>query len=129
MIIQMGMHSAEKPFPCNQCLKAFSERGDLKKHFRTHTGEKPFPCTQCPKAFSNVGQLQTHILIYRDIPYMKERLGVWYSAIKLVYFFIILLSIMESHKIRILDIDFKEMVFHLSVFLSVSLNFHLQKKP
>ena len=73
-MIQMGTHSAEKPFPCNQCLIAIHTRvknhfvalsvlrlyhmEGLEKHLRTHSGEKPFPCNQCPKAFSEKGHLK-----------------------------------------------------------------------
>ena len=58
------IHSGEKPFPCNQYTKAFSEGGSLRKHLRTHPGEKPFPCNQCPKAFSQGGELKRHIRIH-----------------------------------------------------------------
>ena len=46
------IHSGQIPYPCNQCLKAFSNNGDLNKYLRTHYGEKPHPCNQCPKTFS-----------------------------------------------------------------------------
>ena len=39
-------HIAEKPIPCNQCLKWFFEGGSSKTHLRTHYSEKSFLCKE-----------------------------------------------------------------------------------
>ena len=50
--------------PCNQCPKAFSESGSLKKHLRINSGEKPYPCNQCPEGFSESGSLKKHLRMH-----------------------------------------------------------------
>ena len=54
-------HTGEKPFPSNQCTKAFSNGDNLKVHLRTYSDEKLFPCNQCSKAFSDGQNLKTHL--------------------------------------------------------------------
>ena len=54
-------HTREKLYPSNQCIKSFSESGNLTLHLRTHSGEKPYQCSQCSKSFSEGGILNLHL--------------------------------------------------------------------
>ena len=47
----MRTHIGEKPHKCNQCEKAFSDNGNLRRHLKTYSDERPYKCSQCDKAF------------------------------------------------------------------------------
>ena len=66
---QVKVHN--KSFKCDVCLKAFSCKSQLTKHYRTHTGEKPFACQKCDKKFSVKSSLVRHQAIHSDVRNFK----------------------------------------------------------
>ncbi|KAJ7639057.1 hypothetical protein FB45DRAFT_419250 [Roridomyces roridus] len=47
-------------FPCSQCSRSFTRKGDLARHSHVHTGVRPYVCPECGKAFSQSSGLKTH---------------------------------------------------------------------
>lgn len=49
-----------RPFQCELCDYAASNKWHLKEHYRRHTGEQPYKCPVCEKSFSHQGTMNRH---------------------------------------------------------------------
>ena len=54
------IHTDEKPYACDICEMAFTERGGLAKHKRIHTGVEHYECEICKNAFSDFSSWTKH---------------------------------------------------------------------
>ena len=54
-------HTGKRPYKCDHCDYAASEKRNLERHIRTHTGEKPYKCHHCDYAAIQKGDLECHM--------------------------------------------------------------------
>ncbi|XP_071439172.1 zinc finger protein 697-like [Hetaerina americana] len=73
IVEQITGATADKPFVCRICSKAFGRRGNLNVHMHGHTGWKPYSCDKCSSSFITRSSLNAHIRIHTgEKPYMCE---------------------------------------------------------
>uniref|UniRef100_A0A3Q3ETG4 Zinc finger and BTB domain containing 14 n=1 Tax=Kryptolebias marmoratus TaxID=37003 RepID=A0A3Q3ETG4_KRYMA len=71
LLISLGrkhekLHSAERPFACEICSKAFTTHAHLKEHLKIHTGFKPYRCDVCGKSFIRAPDLKKHERVHSN---------------------------------------------------------------
>ena len=68
-VVRESGHQGEKPHPCADCGKNFSQKADLFLHIRTvHNGEKPHVCPVCGRGFGQSVALTRHIRAVHEGP-------------------------------------------------------------
>ncbi|CAL8407013.1 unnamed protein product [Arctogadus glacialis] len=69
-----AIHTDEKPYGCDECMKRFSRKGYLKRHMITHYGKKPYSCDKCTRRFLWHCELKLHMTTHSGLkPYRCDQ--------------------------------------------------------
>nr|CAD7425093.1 unnamed protein product [Timema monikensis] len=77
------VHIEKEPttYLCDECGKAFKQRGALTQHKATHSTVKSHICSDCGKAFAFIGRLRDHLKVHAGVkPYLCNICGKAFAA-------------------------------------------------
>ena len=58
------LFKGERPFKCHICGVAFTQKGNLRRHYKIHSDEKPFQCPICSYRCRRRDALNGHMRIH-----------------------------------------------------------------